>query len=302
MTVETTQRENLQGVGMMTASMAGFAINDAFMKLVLENVPFYQAIVLRGLAVTFMLVLIGLYLRKLDFRLSRRDGKLVLWRCVGEVGATYFFITALIHMPIANVTAVLQSLPLTVTLAGAVFMKEPLGWRRFSAIVAGFMGVLLIVRPGADFDVYALYALGAVACVTLRDLSSRRLPGHISTWTVSVFAAISVTLFGLVGSLFEPWEPVSASSFGLLAGATLCLIGAYVFSVSSMRTGTLAVVTPFRYTGILWAIILGVVVFGDWPDTLTIIGIIIVVGSGLVTLYREQVMLRRKIDSRVTRI
>ncbi|WP_380056477.1 DMT family transporter [Falsihalocynthiibacter sp. SS001] len=302
MITEHTQRENLQGAGMMVASMAGFVVNDTFMKLALAEVPFYQALVVRGLAVTFFLFAIGYYLGRLDFRMQRADSLRVFWRCLGEVGASYFFITALMHMPLANITAVMQSLPLTVTLAGALFFKEPLGWRRFAAIIVGFIGVLLIIRPGTDFDLYALYALAAVACVTLRDLSSRRLSPQVSTWPVSIYAAISVTLFGLVGGAFEPWKPISLPSAGYLLGATLCLVGAYACSVGSMRIGALAVVTPFRYSGILWAIILGLVVFGDLPDALTIVGIVIVVSSGLFTLFREQVVLRRKIDSRERRI
>ncbi|AML50604.1 DMT family transporter [Falsihalocynthiibacter arcticus] len=295
---ESTQGENLRGAAMMSASMAGFTVNDAFMKVLLEDMPFYQGLLIRAVIVGVMIVAFAKFTGGLDLRLTRRDSWIVFWRTVGEVSASFLFITALMHMPLANTTAIMQSLPLTVALAGALFFREPLGWRRLTAIFAGFCGVMLIVRPGTDFNFYALYALGAVFAVTLRDLASRQLSPNVRTLPVIFFATIGnaglgFALFVLGGGASEPWQDIGAQQVCLLVGASAFLVVGYAFSVSSMRVGALAVVTPFRYTAILFALVLGFVVFDDWPDTFTLIGAGIVVLSGLVTLFREQLAAKR---------
>jgi len=121
---------------------------------------------------------------------------------VGEIGAAYFFLTALFNMPIANVTAILQALPLTITLAAALFFGDPIGWRRMSAILVGFVGVMLIVRPGAaDFTIYSLYVLAAVGFVTLRDLATRRLSKETPSMLVTFITSTSIMVFFGVASL-----------------------------------------------------------------------------------------------------
>jgi S-adenosylmethionine uptake transporter len=283
----------MRGALLMTGCMLGFTINDAFMKLLLEEMPFYQALFLRGVLVSVLLVAVALSGGRPTTGMQRRDVRLVIIRSIAEIASSYFFITALMNMPLANLTAILQSLPLTVALAGALFFREPLGWRRLLAIFVGFCGVLLIVRPGVDFDIYSVYALAAVASVTVRDLAARRLSVSVSSWFVALAASLAMTAFGFVGAIFEGWLPVTTGQWGLLSAASLCLIAGYTLSVSSMRVGALAFVTPFRYTGILSALVLGFVFFGDWPDSMTLLGGAIVVSSGLVTLYREQLAARR---------
>ncbi len=200
---------------------------------------------------------------------------MVALRTLGELGgATYGFLMALFNMPIANVTAILQALPLTVALAAALFLGEPLGWRRLGAILAGFAGgVMLIVQPGGGdgFTVWSLYALVAVAFITLRDLASRRLsPPATPSLTVSLVAAIAICLAGGVGSMTETWAPpIGLREWTLLILAALFILGGYLASVAVMRVGEIGFVAPFRYTGLLWALVLGWLFFGDWPDLLT---------------------------------
>jgi len=281
--------DNMRGALLMMGSMAAFVFNDACMKVLLDDVPLFQAILLRGVATVVLMVLMSRWLGGLDFRMSRRDWALVLTRSLSEIGATYFFITALFHMPIANVTAILQVLPLTVTLAGAMLFGEKLGWRRLLAIMIGFVGVMIIVRDGiTGLDTYAMYALIAVGFVTVRDLCARRLSAGISSVTIALIGAIGVVGFAAVGSLNVEWVAISGKSAGLLAGATLFIIGGYLFSVMTMRVGETSFIAPFRYTSLLWALLLGFVIFGDWPDTLTMLGIGIVVVTGAFTFYRER--------------
>jgi len=132
--------DNTNGALLMVLSMAGYTLNDICMKIIMLQVPFFQAILMRGIGTVIILILIARWMGGLNFRMTRFDGFLVTLRALSEIGATYFFLSALVHMPIANVTAILQVLPLTVTLAAAVLFGDRLGWRRLLAIMIGFVG------------------------------------------------------------------------------------------------------------------------------------------------------------------
>ena len=281
--------DNARGALLMTLGMAFFTVNDACTKALGSEMPLFQVIFLRGVLVSLVLVPLAVRMGGLDLALGRGNWWLIILRTVGEIGAAYFFISALFNMPLANATAILQALPLTVTLAGALFLQEPVGWRRLAAILVGFLGVLLIVRPGAEgFNLYSVYALISVACVTLRDLATRRLGADVPSLTVATVGGIGVALFAGIGTIGMDWAPITLRSGLLLLGATAFVIGGYLTSVMVMRIGEIGVVAPFRYTSLLWALILGLVFFGDWPEPLTLLGGAIVVGSGLFTLYRER--------------
>ena len=280
--------DNLIGAALMSGSMACFTFNDALMKALGATIPFFQAVFVRGCLTTLALLGLALALRSFHLRMRRSDWGWVALRTVSEMGAAYFFISALFHIPIANATAVLQALPLTVTLAGALFLGEPVGWRRWIAILVGFVGVMLIVRPGPEgFDIYAIYALIAVICVTVRDIATRKLSAGISSLSVACIGAAGVTVFAGLGALGTEWVPMGGREWSLLAGTVIFITGAYLLSVMVMRRGEIAVVTPFRYTGLLWALLLGLVFFGEWPDALTLLGVVIVTATGLFTLWRE---------------
>lgn len=281
--------DNVRGAALMTGAMAAFTINDAFLKGVSASLPLMQIIFLRGLFVLPLMVGLCFAMGQLRFDFGARNWRFVIIRTVAEMAAATLFLTALYHMPIANVSAIMQVLPLSVTLAAAVVLREPIGWRRLTAIAIGFGGVLLIIQPGgADFSIYALYAVAAVAAVTIRDLAARQMTQDVPSTAAAFIAAIGVTLLGGVGLLAETWAPVSWSAIGLLVAASVFIIAAYIFSVSAMRIGEIGFVAPFRYTSLLVALVLGYVVFGDVPKVLTLIGAAIVVAMGLFTLYREQ--------------
>lgn len=281
--------DNMRGALFMVGSMTAFTINDAFMKALSDSLPLFQAIFLRAIGVTLFLAGFAWSQGALTLRIGPGDRKLIALRCAAEVTAAMLFIYALFNMPLANATAILQALPLTVTLAGAVFLKEPVGWRRLLAILVGFVGVLLIVQPGSDgFTVYSLYALAAVCLITVRDLAARRISKAVPSLTVALFAGIAVGLGGGVGTVLSDWQPVDTSAWLLLLAAGLSVIGGYVFSVATMRVGEIGFVSQFRYTSLVSALILGLVFFGEWPDGLTLVGAAIVVGTGLFTLWRER--------------
>ena len=281
--------DNMRGALLMTGSMAAFTLNDACMKALGVDIPLFQALLLRGLGTSLLLYLFARYLGALRFDLTRQDWGLAALRGVGEIGAAWFFITALFNMPIANVTAILQALPLAVTLAAAVFFGEALGWRRMAAIGIGLCGVLLIVRPGVEgFNIYALYALAAVVCVTARDLATRRMSAHVPSMTIALLTSLAVTLFAAVGAPFIEWRPMDGGHALLILGTTLFVLAGYILGVMAMRVGEIGFVAPFRYVSLVVALIVGLVAFGEWPSALTLIGAAIVVATGLFTLYRER--------------
>jgi len=279
----------------MCASMAAFTINDAFMKSVTQTLPLYQTIALRGMIAAIGLGLLVAATGAFRFRPNGRDGWLILLRSLADVAATILFLEALLRMPLASLSAILQALPLAITLGAALVYGDKIGWRRMAAILAGLVGVLIIIRPGTEgFDRWALLGVASVACVVVRDLAVRPIQGQVPSALVALGAAVAVTAMGWVGTGFQGWAPLSMPEAGKVLGAGLFLIVGYLTSVSAMRHGDIGMVAPFRYTSLLWAIVLGLMVFGEWPDGWTLIGAAIVVGAGLFTLWRERQLRRTR--------
>jgi drug/metabolite transporter (DMT)-like permease len=283
---------------LMSACMAGFVLNDATIKLTADSLNIFQVMFMRGIFTSLFVGLLAWQQKVLFTRLSVADWRLLIFRTVGEVGGTLCFLTALFNMPIANATAILQALPLVITLGAALFLKEHVGWRRYLAVIAGFIGVLIIVRPGMEgFTIYAYWALAAVMFVTLRDLVTVRLSNHAPSLFVAFIAAISISVVGGILSTTEPWRPVSTTDLSLLAAAAVFLMFGYLFAVMAMRTGEIAFVSPFRYTILLWAIVLGMVIYDEVPDGWTIVGSIVVIAMGLYTFHRERLVRQQARDS-----
>lgn len=294
--------DNLRGVAYMCLSMLAFTVNDTFMKSVTTEVPLFQVIFLRGLIAISGLVVIGLVTGAFRQRLVGGDWRLIGLRSLAEVLATLTFLTALLHMELANLSAIMQALPLAVTLGAALVFGDRIGWRRMTAILVGFAGVMVIIRPGtSSFDVWSLMGVASVLAVVVRDLSVRRLGPHVPSIIVALGAAVVVALMGLGFStlqgvaLFDGmtgWQTLTAGQVGRVVGAGAFLIVGYLCAVTAMRWGDIGVVAPFRYTSLLWAIGLGFVVFGDLPDGWTLVGAAIVVASGIYTLLRERALRR----------
>lgn len=294
--------DNLRGVAYMCLSMLAFTVNDTFMKSVTAEVPLFQVIFLRGLIAISGLVVIGLVTGAFRQRLVGGDWRLIGLRSLSEVLATLTFLTALLHMELANLSAIMQALPLAVTLGAALVFGDRIGWRRMTAILVGFAGVMVIIRPGTSaFDIWSLMGVASVLAVVVRDLSVRRLGPHVPSIIVALGAAVVVALMGLGFStlqgvaLFDGmtgWQTLTAGQVGRVAGAGAFLIVGYLCAVTAMRWGDIGVVAPFRYTSLLWAIGLGFVVFADLPDGWTLVGAAIVVASGIYTLLRERALRR----------
>ena len=281
--------DNIKGALIMSASMLAFVFNDGLMKILFVDWSIYQAIFLRGILTIPIMLLFAWKAGHLFIALSPSDWKLILIRSGAEVGAAIFFLSALAHMPLANVTAILQVLPLAVTLGAAIFLRENVTWRRWLAIFIGFVGVIIIVRPGLEgFSIYSLSALGAVACVTIRDLTTSRLSSKAPSILVALISGIAMALLGAIMLPTVHWAPVNGSQFSILIITAIAIIFGLLFSVMAMRYGDASYIAPFRYTAMLWAIIIGVLLFDDWPDQLTLLGTMIIVASGIYSFHRER--------------
>lgn len=281
---------NMRGALFMSLSMAGFTFNDSIVKLLTNDMNVAQVILLRGAVASLLIYLLARQRRALRPLRILLDPWVAI-RVIGELGGTLTFLVGLSHIPLANASAILQALPLAVTMAAALFLSEPVGWRRWGAILTGFVGVLIIVRPGLEgFSPYALMIVGTVIFAAVRDIATRKINAAIPSLFLSTVTAAGVAVAGLV--LIGPmggWSPVSAADFGLICLAACLLLVGYQFIIMSMREGEISFIAPFRYTSFIWALLLGMVVFGEYPDAFMIAGGVIVIGSGLYTLYRERI-------------
>jgi drug/metabolite transporter (DMT)-like permease len=284
-----THSNNMRGAFFMMASMAGFVLNDTMIKLVSEDLELFQAVFLRGIVATLLLAILAWHKKVLFHKPAPGEFKIIACRSFAEISATFCFLTALFNMPLANATAILQSLPLSVTLAASIFLGYKVGWRRYLAIIVGFIGVIVIVRPGTDgFNVYSLWALAAVAFVTLRDLLSHKLNSSTPSIYVALFASVFVMILAGMASATQQWNDVSPQIGLYLAAAAGFILVGYIAGIAAMRHVEISFVSPFRYTVLIWALLLGFFVFGEVPDAITIAGSLIVVGMGIYTFYRER--------------
>ncbi|MBN9027277.1 MAG: DMT family transporter [Rhizobiales bacterium] len=279
--------DNSRGIIMMVLSNLVFIINDTLIKLVSEGLPTGQILVIRG-AISFLLISAVVFATGMHRQWRAVCNRMVAWRTVGEIGATVLYLYALFNMPIANVSAIGQIVPLMTTAAAAIFLAEPVGWRRWTAIAVGFLGVLLIMRPSVSgFDMFSLAAFASMGFITMRDLVTREMPSGVPTLLVVAVTAAAMTATGATLSLVENWPVPSLKQWAILGAASTLLLCGYGTSIMAMRFGAMAVVAPFRYTGILFAVVLGFLVWGDVPDALTLVGTLIVVATGVYTFRRE---------------
>ena len=289
---------NLRGAFFMSISMAAYVSNDAIMKIVIPEIGLAQAIFCRGVFCSTFIMFIFLITVK-NFQDCNYSFKMVLGRSIFDLLATIFFLTALLNMPFANVNAILQALPLVVTIAASLFLKETFGKRRAFAIIFGLIGVLLIVKPGTDgFNIYSVLAIGAVLSVTCRDILTRKMPQSIPAIFISLITSLVVTSsMGFYLIITQTWQNLDYNFLFHLALSGLFLMTGYFFSVEAMRYGSVAFVSPFRYTLMIWALIIGYFLFGDIPDYLSLIGMFLIIFTGLFTLYREAALKENSVTS-----
>lgn len=288
--------ENLRASAFMVAAMAGFALEDALIKLLSVRLPTGQIVLMLGVGgvVVFLAVAWRLRLRIIDRAFLHPAA---LARNAGEMIGTMAFVTALSLVPLALASAILQALPLVVTLGAALFLGERVGWRRWSAIAAGFAGMLMILRPfDAAFDPAALFAVLGVAGLALRDLATRGVPARVHTVQLAVWGFAMLIPAGLMLTA-AGGAPVAVAAADLAVMAGILTLGtlSYVAIMQATRRGDIAVVAPFRYSRLVFAGIVGFVIFAEVPDGWTLAGSALIIASGLYTFARERrLALRRR--------
>ena len=280
-----TQRGSLW----MALAMAGFAIEDMFIKYVAAQLPTGQILIFFGLG---GMAAFALQARALGQPVWHPGfgTRPLLWRCVAEVAGRLCFTLAIVMTPLSSASAILQATPLVVTAGAVVFFGETVGWRRWVAIAVGFCGVLLILRPGLEgFEWASLWAVFGMLGFAGSDLATRAAPRDMTNAQLGVFGfSMLVVAGGILLAVSGGAVLPSALGWASLVATVVAGVFAYSALTAAMRSGDIGVVAPFRYTRLVFAMVLAVLVFGEQPDVWTLLGSVIVVASGVFTLIRSQ--------------
>ena len=280
----TLRAATRRGVLAMAGGMAAFVANDTLVKYVSQSLPAAQLIFLRGLFAT-LLLLVAVHAMGAMPQVHRMGDRRVLLRALFDALATMAYLTSLFHLPLANATAINMATPLFITLFAMLAFGERVGAGRWLAIAVGFTGVLLVVQPsGEAFNAYALLCLGGTLLHAARDLTTRTIDRGIPSIVVTLSTALAVTVLSGAWAFTHTWQPVSGTQLAQLATASIFLSGGYYLLTISMRGGEMSVIAPFRYAGLLFAVVLGYAVWGDVPNALAWSGIALLVGSGIAVL------------------
>ena len=279
---------------MLLVSQALFVSSDSFVKLLGEALPPGQIMALRGvLAVSLAFSVLLATVEPARWRLALTP--MVGLRAGLEATSAALFIMSLPHLALSDITVFMQFTPLSITLLAAIVLREHVGWRRWSAIGVGFLGVLLVAQPGGtDFSPYAISAIMVALIISVRDLITRRLDPAIPTPAITLTTTLAVCLLGFASAPFETWVPLSWNMLGLLTGSAILVTTANAAIIRAFRGTDVTIVSPFRYFGVLWAVAIGFAVWGEIPDPLAICGTMLIVGSGLYTMHREQIRMRQR--------
>lgn len=279
----------LRAILLMVLGSFLFMLADMFMKLSSQtmSVGLVTMMLGGGMAVFFAVLMV----RSGSPFFDRRYFHFAMaMRCVGEAVGVMGIVIALAFSPLATVTALMQSLPLVLTIMGAVFLKEPVGWRRILALTAGLVGVLIIIRPGmAGFDLFATLTLLGVAGMAIRDFGTRIMPREISTAALSYYGSLTIVLMGMVMIVVSgDWRAPTGEGMRYIVG--LIAVGSLgTLAVSTaMRLGDVSVISPFRYVRVVFGVGAGILVFGETVDLPIILGSAIVIGAGLYSWMRER--------------
>ena len=291
--------DNLRGILAVLIGSTAFVFHDAMAKLLTAELPSSEIILVRGVIGNAMMIACVFVLgarRPLSILLQ----PLMIVRLLGTGCGTVFIILSLRYLPLPTTTTVLQATPLIVTAGAAYFYGDAVGWRRWTAVCTGFLGVILIVRPGSlgAFGDAGFLVLIALICTTTRDLSTRGLPKDIPSIFVAAASSVVSTISGFVILPFDTaWIVPSAFAWTLMVVSAALVVVATTFMTVGLRTGEIAVVAPFRYVPVPLALLLGFWLWGDMPDAIAWLGIAFVLGAGLYTLHRERASLRRRAET-----
>ncbi len=282
-------KSNLRGILYMLIGAGSFVLNDSMMKLAMAEAPPYQTLFLRGVfALVWAMPLLTVLGHWKDLPLAMN--RFVFARGLLEVMAIMAFILALAKAPIGHVTAIFQILPMLILVGMAVFHREKIDAARWVLVAAGFAGALLVAQPGiGSTSPFALLAFATAFFAALRDLAGRRIPAAtpvlVSTFVTNILVMAAAAAAGLS---FETWISPTANHYMLLLGAGLLVTIGHMFTFLAFKHAQAQAVAPFYYSFMIWAVLLGFVIFGDVPNNLAIAGMLLILLSGLAIVHLER--------------
>jgi drug/metabolite transporter (DMT)-like permease len=280
----------------MIVSMALFVVNDALVKLATASFTASQVLAVRGIfasLVTFGLVVVLGQTASVSAIFRPR----VLLRAVLEGLVAFTFITALAKLPIANITAILQASSLIIVAFAAILGLDRIGWRRSLAILVGFAGVLLIVRPSAaGFNSFSVLALVSAILVAVRDIVTRGISADVPSGVVAFGTTLAVMVAGFVFGLAESWPPLQLRETLYLVCASFAVGLGNFFIIIAYRDGDISLVSGLRYSVLVFALLAGFIVWGELPDMLAVVGSVLIVASGLYAMHRQGVRARQPVS------
>lgn len=288
-------QQNVRAIGLMVFSMLCFAFEDMFIKIAAREVSVAQILLILG-AVGGVFYIGMAYARGEKLTREITTDKLLWARTFSEIVGAFGFVMALALIPLSNASAILQATPLVITLTAALLLRESVGWRRWTAVFIGFVGVLLIIRPGSSgFDANSIFALIGVLGMAGRDVITRRVPRHVPTTWISAQAFWGVALLGLVMLTgHQQWHALSLYNFAILMIASVVGIIGYFTITTAARIGETSAIAPFRYSRLVFALIIGFTVFGERPNGWMLLGSAILISTGIYAIYRERVVARQR--------
>lgn len=279
----------------MTLAMLAFTLEDFTLKKATEFIPLSQLLIICGILGSLFFISCSRYAKEPIFYKDSFNKTLII-RSIFEIMGRIFYALAIAFMPITNAASILQATPLVVVLGAVIFLNEKVGWRRWTAILTGFIGVLMIIQPGTNgFTIFSIFAVLGMVGFAGRDLATRMSPVGMSNYQLGSFGFYMVIIAGIILSgfnyFFLPektiWGTISFDAWIFVIANAAAGVSAYFCLTIAMRVGDVSFVTPFRYVRVLFAMFFGVVILGEQPNALVIIGSVIVVLSGIYIIIRR---------------
>lgn len=285
--------DNGAAIVAMIAAVGTFSFGDMVMKRLGEDLPTGQTLLTRA-AIALVLVMAAARLRGETITFAQLKTPILWVRSACEMTLVALFVSSLPHMKLADLTTITQTTPLIMTAMAALILKEPVGWRRWSATAVGFVGVAMVARPGANgLDPWAVAALAVAFLVAARDMITRIVPPRVSISTITAMTSLAAGAGGVALAPFEVWVAPTPTQIALTVAAAVLTTVGNLFIIRAFRVGEASAVSPFRYAVIPFSLVWGYLGFGETPDRMAVAGIALIVGAGVYTLYRERSLARR---------
>ena len=274
----------------MITSMAFFAVEDSLIKFVTSTIPIGQILIMFGLGGALIFLLVAHFKNE---KIMLRDMLLLPMyvRALFEIIGRLFYVLAISLIPLSTATVFIQATPIVVVAGAAIIFGEKVGWRRWTAILLGLFGVIVIIQPTAEsFSFLSILALIGMIGFAGRDLASRAAPENLSVFILGLHGFIALAFSGLIYTIWDDanFVMIDIDTIGFMVGAVVFGVAAYSCLMKAMRTGEVSAVTPFRYTRLIFGVSLGVFFFNESLNYSTVLGTILIVISGLFILSRNK--------------